>query len=57
MRLNIKQTAEYLNCSVSMVRKLTTIGELKVIKIGAKCVYDKVDIDAYIESRKQGGIE
>ena len=50
--LNVKDVAEYLNVSVSMVRKLRRQGKLPAIMVGGSVRFAPADVEAYIEQRK-----
>ncbi len=46
------QAAEYMKVSLSWLRKKTATGELPHSKLGHRVVYDREDLDEYIQSRK-----
>jgi len=50
--LNIKETAEYLNCSEKTVRNLIDRGELKAYKVGNRWRIKKEDLEEYLKTNK-----
>ena len=44
--------ADYMKVSLSWLRKKTASGELPHAKLGHRVVYDRNDLDRYIQSRK-----
>lgn len=50
--LNIKESAKYLNCSVSSIRKIIRGKEIEFFRIGSKIYVLKEDIDRWIEMCK-----
>ena len=50
--LPIKQAAEYLSCTVWAVRSLVWNREVPSLKIGNRILFDKKDLDAYVEAQK-----
>jgi excisionase family DNA binding protein len=51
--LNVKGAAVYLGATVWFVRSLAWGGELPTLKFGKRLVFDRADLDAYIEKRKR----
>ena len=47
--LNAKATGQYLGISESMVRKIERAGQLQAVRIGARVVFRRQDLDAYLE--------
>jgi predicted DNA-binding transcriptional regulator AlpA len=51
--LNTKEAAKYVGLSKSSLDKLRIYGGGPLfIKVGARVVYDKVDVDAWLASKK-----
>lgn len=46
-----REAAEWLQCSVSMVRKLSRIGQLETVLVGRLPRYTDAALEAYIERR------
>lgn len=55
--LSIKQAAAYLNCTVWATRSLVWGREVPSLKIGNRILFDRADLDAFIESRKREAIQ
>jgi excisionase family DNA binding protein len=51
--LNINQAAAYMNCKVWFVRNLAWNNTVPHIRLGCRIVFDKSDLDAYIDRMKQ----
>jgi excisionase family DNA binding protein len=47
--LNRHQAAAYANCGLSLLQEATACGALRSIKLGAKRLYRRSDIDAWLE--------
>jgi len=58
--LDIKQCAEFLNVSISMIRKLVRKNKIPYNKIGAKLLFSKNEIDKWLLDHQinceEGGI-
>jgi hypothetical protein len=53
-RLSVRQAAEYIPLAVGTLNKLRVTGEGPTfIKLGAKVLYDTVDLDAWLDARKR----
>lgn len=53
-RVNVQEAAEYVGVSKGMLDKLRTAGGgPRFIKLGKKVLYDTLDLDRWIESKKQ----
>jgi predicted DNA-binding transcriptional regulator AlpA len=51
--LNVPQTAKYTSLSKSTLDKLRVYGDGPLyIKVGARVVYDRVDLDAWLIGKK-----
>ena len=50
--LNPPEGADYTKMSLSWLRKKTAAGEIPHIKLGRRVVYDRLDLDAYMEEQK-----
>lgn len=48
--LNRKDAAKYIGCSVRYLDKLVAAGKLKRCRIGAKPVFRRIDLDAFLAS-------
>lgn len=46
------EAADYMKVSLSWLRKKTASGEIPHAKLGHRVVYDRKDLDHYIQSRK-----
>ena len=51
--LSAPEAAHYLRISLAWLRKATRKRDVPSFKIGARVVYDRVDLDAYVEERKR----
>lgn len=49
--LNIKEAAKYLNCSVSMLRKLIYNNEIEFFKIGNRYYFNRFILSSWITDR------
>ena len=47
--LSVKQTCSYLNCSRATLYRLEEAGVLVPKRFGRKVLYDRADLDAYIQ--------
>jgi excisionase family DNA binding protein len=50
--LSIKQAAQYLNCTVWATRSLAWNRAVSSLKIGNRILFDRADLDAFIEQQK-----
>ncbi len=50
--LSVLEAASYLGVSVWTIRGLGWDGEIPQVKIGRRVLYDRVDLDRYIEQSK-----
>src|SRR3954452_5344887 len=48
--MSAQSAADYIGCSLSRVRKLTMLGDLPTHRDGARVLYRRDDLDAYIRS-------
>ena len=48
--MSAQAAADYIGCSLSRVRKLTMLGDLPNHRDGARVLYRRDDLDAYIRS-------
>jgi len=52
--LSPKEAAEYLGISISSLNQSRTTGEgPRYAKIGRRVIYDRCDLDAWVEARKR----
>ncbi|MEO5356876.1 MAG: helix-turn-helix domain-containing protein [Nitrospirae bacterium YQR-1] len=51
--LNIKEASEYLRISSATLYNLMKKDVLKTVKIGKRTLFDKKDIDTFIEQSKR----
>lgn len=51
--LTVNEAAILLGVSPSMVRKLTKVGRLPVVRVMSSCRYLRADIDAFIEANRK----
>jgi excisionase family DNA binding protein len=51
-KLSRPETAFYIGCSKRLVDQLTSEGKLRAIKVGRRTLYDRADVDAFLESCK-----
>lgn len=54
--LNIKQLSEYLNTSISMIRKLVRKKEIPFNRIGVKLMFQKSEIDKWLKENQNANI-
>ena len=47
--LTVKETCSYLKCSRATLRRLEEVGVLVPKRFGRKVLYDRADLDAYIQ--------
>lgn len=52
---DIKQTAQYLNVSVSLIRKLVRNKEIPHNRIGVKLLFSKAEIDIWLKDHQING--
>jgi len=50
--LSIKDAATYLSCTIWAVRSLAWNRKVPSLKIGNRILFDKKDLDAYVERSK-----
>ena len=50
--LSIDQAAGYLSLSVSYLQKLTSRRRVPYIKVGKRCLYDRVLLDKWVARRQ-----
>jgi excisionase family DNA binding protein len=50
--LNVKAAAEYLGCTVWFMRTLAWEKKIPHVIFGNRLLFDKADIDRYVESQK-----
>lgn len=53
--LDIKQTAQYLNISVSLLRKLVKNKEIPHNRLGVKLLFSKAEIDIWLKDHQING--
>jgi excisionase family DNA binding protein len=53
--LGIHEAAQYLSVTVCFVRALITTGEIPYVIAGKRFILDRLDLDRWLESRKQTG--
>ena len=53
--LTIPQTAQYLASTTWAVRKLAWASVVPYIRLGAKILFDRADLDRFLEHAKMGG--
>jgi len=49
---NVRDAATYLGCTIWFVRNLGWSDALPIIKLGNRWLFDKSDLDAYIDRMK-----
>ena len=52
--LNVRDAAEYLSTTVWFVRNLGWSGTVPVVKLGNRWLFDRADLDAYVDRVKAG---
>ena len=52
--LTVKQAAQYLACSVFAVRDLGWSRRVPSLKIGRRVLFDRTDLDRYVDLAKAG---
>ena len=50
--MDIKETSEYLGCTVNTLYSWTSQKRIPYVKIGRLTKFDQMDIDAWIENNK-----
>jgi len=50
--IDVKETADYLGCTVSTLYSWVSQKKIPYVKIGRLVKFDQCDIDAWIEERK-----
>jgi excisionase family DNA binding protein len=50
--MSAPEAAHYIRLSLSFLRKATMNGEIPHAKVGVRVVYDRLDLDRFIEQRK-----
>ena len=50
---NVKETAEYLNCSVSSIRKMVRNKEIAFFRIGSKINFTQESIESWIKKQQE----
>lgn len=50
---NVKETAEYLNCSVSSIRKMVRNKEIAFFRIGSKINFTQDSIEFWIKEQQE----
>ena len=50
--LSIKQASSYLNCTIWATRSLAWNRDVASLKIGNRILFDRTDLDAFIEKQK-----
>ena len=51
--LTVNQSAAYLNCAVWAVRKLNWDGLVRGVQVGRRLLFDKNDLDKYVDALKR----
>lgn len=51
--LNVRAAAAYLGCTIWFVRTLGWNDTVRVLKMGNRWLFDKSDLDAYVERLKK----
>jgi hypothetical protein len=52
--LNVQQSAIYLACTVAAVRQLQWSRAVPFLRIGKRILFDRVDLDRYVDLAKEG---
>ena len=52
--LTVQQAATYLACSVFAIRSLGWSREIPSLKIGRRVLFDRTDLDRYVDLAKAG---
>lgn len=55
--LRIREAAQYLSTTIWQLRTLTWSKQLPALKLGNRYVYDRTDLDAFIERQKVGACQ
>lgn len=45
---DVKQLAEYLNVSISLIRKLVKNKDIPYVRLGVKILFSKIEIDKWL---------
>lgn len=54
--IGIRDAAKYLGCTIWAARSLAWGRSVPSLKIGNRVLFDKADLDAYIESQKVAAV-
>ncbi|MFB3917245.1 MAG: helix-turn-helix domain-containing protein [Terriglobales bacterium] len=52
--IGIKDAAKYLGCTIWAARSLAWSRAVPSLKIGHRVLFDRADLDAYVETQKTG---
>jgi excisionase family DNA binding protein len=55
--MNVSETADYLRVSVRHVYRLRESGQLSVVKIGRRILFNRADLDQFIEDSRRAPVD
>lgn len=53
---DVKQLAEYLNVSISLIRKLVKNKDIPYVRLGAKILFSKIEIDKWLLEQQKDNL-
>lgn len=53
---DVKQLAEYLNVSISLIRKLVKSKDIPYVRLGVKILFSKIEIDKWLLEQQKDNL-
>lgn len=53
---DVKQLAEYLNVSISLIRKLVKNKDIPYVRLGVKILFSKIEIDKWLLEQQKDNL-
>lgn len=53
---DVKQLAEYLNVGISLIRKLVKNKDIPHVRLGAKILFSKIEIDKWLLEQQKDNL-
>mgnify|MGYP001860954677 FL=1 len=53
---DVKQLAEYLNVSISLIRKLVKNKNIPYVRLGVKILFSKIEIDKWLLEQQKDNL-
>ena len=53
---DVKQLAEYLNVSISLIRKLVKNKDIPHVRLGVKILFSKIEIDKWLLEQQKDNL-